>query len=101
MEQAKLSQEAAQLGQDISGLQSLLASREEVLALVLQEAQQVADRHGGDRRSLLVQVGRAGLQLCTCCSSHCGSTPMTVDAELGAVPTRTKTAAASCHHLGI
>lgn len=58
MEQAKLTQEAAQLAQDISGLQTLLASREEVLAMVLQEAQQVADKHGGDRRSLLVQVGR-------------------------------------------
>ncbi len=59
LEQAKLTQEAVQLQQDVTGLQGLLGSREQVLQVVLQEAQQVADKHGGDRRSLLVQVNRA------------------------------------------
>jgi DNA gyrase/topoisomerase IV subunit A len=56
LEQAKLSQEATQLAADVASLQQLLGSREDVLAMVVAEAQAVADRHGGPRRSLLVEV---------------------------------------------
>jgi hypothetical protein len=53
----------------ITDLKDLLATRERILAMVEEEAQEIADKHGDDRRTALVYDGASPRPL-ACPPSH-------------------------------
>jgi DNA gyrase subunit A len=61
LEAGRLNEEAATLAKGIAGLTALLADPQLVLDTVKRESQEVADRHGDERRTAV----------CACCMHAC------------------------------
>jgi len=63
LEMEKLEEELAQIRATIAGLEEILASRDLRMSIIVEELEQIADKYGDDRRTVIADISARGFSM--------------------------------------